>query len=80
MPDRFPRDALLVRVLAALRTLGFRDVRSGNHISMRREEPDGTLTPLTLPGHRTLRASTLRAVLRQSGIDRGEFLDAYDAA
>ena len=80
MPDRSPRDAPLVRVLAALRALGFRDVRSGNHVSVRREEPDGTVPPLTLPGHRTLKASTLRAVRRQSGIDRGEFLDAYDAA
>ena len=80
MPDRFPRDAPLARVLAALKALGVVEVRSGNHISMRREDADGTVTPLTLPGHKTLKSSTLRLILRQSRIGRAEFLDAYDAA
>jgi len=77
MPDRFPRDAPLREVLAALSALGFVLVREGNHIAMAREEPDGTRTPLTLPNHRTINGSTLRSILRQSGIGRDEFLGVY---
>lgn len=63
-----------------MKMLGFQVVRIGNHISLARHESDGTLTPLTLPGHRTLKGSTLRTILTQSGISRDEFLRAYDAA
>jgi predicted RNA binding protein YcfA (HicA-like mRNA interferase family) len=80
MSDRFPRDAPLTRVLAALGALGFVEVRGGNHVSMQRREPDGTRTPLTVPNHKTLKSSTLRAMLRQSGIERDEFLAAYGDA
>ena len=77
MSERFPRDAPLRRVLATLGALGFRVVREGNHIAMLRENDDGTRTPLTLPNHRTLKSSTLRSILRQSGIGRDEFMAAY---
>jgi predicted RNA binding protein YcfA (HicA-like mRNA interferase family) len=77
MSERFPRDSPLWHVRAALEALGFAVVREGNHISMLREEADGTRTPLTLPNHRAIRSSTLRTILRQSGISRDEFLDAY---
>ncbi len=80
MSERFPRDAPLGRVLKALRALGFEIAREGNHISMARKNQDGTQTPLTLPNHKTIKGSTLRAVLRQSGINRDEFLAAYASA
>jgi hypothetical protein len=38
-------------VIAALARLGFKLLRQGNHISMIRETPDGTNTPLTIPNH-----------------------------
>ena len=47
---------------------------------MARKNSDGTETPLTLPSHRTIKGPTLRAVLRQSGISRDEFLAAYAGA
>jgi len=77
---KFPVDAPSDRVLRALRALGFEVVRPGNHISLARTEPDGTVTPMTLPGHRTLKGSTLRTVLTQSGIARDDFLRAYQDA
>ena len=63
---RFPADAPREKVLKALAALGFRLMREGNHLSMERENEDGSKTPLTLPNHRTLRGATLRTILTQS--------------
>jgi len=52
-------------------------VREREHISMVRTNPDGTRTPLTLPNHATLKASTLRTICSQSGIPRADFTEAY---
>jgi hypothetical protein len=42
---KFPVDALIERILAALERLGFHVVRIGNHIALLRDNPDGTSTP-----------------------------------
>jgi predicted RNA binding protein YcfA (HicA-like mRNA interferase family) len=76
--SKFPVDAPLTRVISTLEVLSFRLVRRGNHIAMVRDNPDGTKTPLTMPNHRTLRASTLRTILAQVGIARDDFLKAYE--
>lgn len=75
---KFPTDAPLEQVIKALQRLGFRVVRRGNHLSMLRENADGSRTPLTLPAHQRIKSSTLRHVLTQSGISREEFLKAYE--
>jgi predicted RNA binding protein YcfA (HicA-like mRNA interferase family) len=77
---RFPADAPLSRVIKTLERLEFQIVREGNHIAMVRENPDGTRTPLTMPGHSRIKGSTLRTILTQAGIPRDEFLKAYDSS
>jgi predicted RNA binding protein YcfA (HicA-like mRNA interferase family) len=75
---RFPVDVSRTKVIRTLEKLGFRIVREGNHISMVRENSDGSRTPLTMPNHRYIKGSTLRRICTQSGISRTDFLEAYE--
>ena len=77
---KFPVNAPKRKVVKALEILGFRTVREKEHISMVRENPDGSRTPLTMPNHSKIKASTLRTICNQSGITRDEFLEAYKRA
>lgn len=74
---KFPRDAPKQRVVKALESLGFRLIREQEHIAMARDNADGTRTPLTMPNHRRIKGSTLRAICTQASISRQDFLRAY---
>jgi len=50
---KFPKDAPKQKVIKTLESLGFTIVRIGTHISMIRENPEGTKIPLTMPNHDT---------------------------
>jgi len=74
---KFPVDASKRKVIKALGHLGFRIVREREHISMERINTDGTKTPLTMPNHSKIKASTLRIICTQASISRDDFLSAY---
>jgi len=74
---KFPHDAPLTRVVKTFERMGFVVIRSGNHISMERVNPDGSKTPLTMPGHPDIKSSTLRMICTQAGISREDFIEAY---
>ncbi len=76
--SKFPIDAPNRNVVKAFKILGFHMVREGEHISMERENPDGSKTPLTMPSHPKIKASTLRTICTQAGISRDDFIKAYE--
>ena len=77
---KFPVDAPKPKVLKALGLLGFQLVREKEHVSMVRQNADGTRTPLTLPNHTHIKSSTLRTICTQARITREDFLRAYEEA
>lgn len=75
---KFPRDVPKRKAIKVFEILGFKIVKVGNHISMVRENPDGTKILLTMPNHERIKGPTLRVICRQAGIEREEFLRAYE--
>jgi len=74
---KFPKDVPKRKVIKIFENLGFIIVRIGNHISMIRDNSDGSKTPLTMPNHDRIKGPTLKTICRQSRISREEFLSVY---
>ena len=75
---KFPKDVAKRKVLEIFDNLGFKIVKIGNHISMIRDNQDGSKTPLTMPNHNRIKGSTLRTICKQIGISRQEFLNIFE--
>ena len=75
---KFPVDAPKSKAIKVLESFGFSIVREKEHISMVRQNTDGTTTPLTMPNHKLIKGSTLRSICTQSGISRDDFIAAYE--
>lgn len=74
---KFPVDVSNAKAIKTFESLGFQIIREREHISMIRNNLDGSTTPLTMPNHRHLKSSTLQAVCKQASIRREEFLQAF---
>jgi len=75
---KFPVDVPKQKAIKTFEILGFKVVKEREHIAMIRENPDGTRTPLTMPNHPRIKASTLRTICTQAGIGRDDFIKAYN--
>lgn len=63
-----------IDVVKALSKLGYViDHQTGSHMILRNEKPPHRR--LTIPNHKELSKGTLRAIIKQSGLTRDEFLD-----
>lgn len=61
------------KVCAILGRHGFIEVRRrGSHIVMQKSSPAETVT-VPVPDHAEIRIGTLQSIIRQSGVQRGEF-------
>ncbi|NLI13309.1 MAG: type II toxin-antitoxin system HicA family toxin [Peptococcaceae bacterium] len=78
MAKKLPTDTPKRKVIQSLEILGFRIVREREHLAMIRKNHDGSTTPLTMPNHPRIKASTLRTICTQAGISLDEFLKVYD--
>ena len=62
------------KVVKALNSIGYIvDHQTGSHIILRHKDPPHRR--LTVPDHKELAKGTLRAIIRQAGLTREEFLE-----
>ena len=66
-------------VVKVLSKLGYSiDHQTGSHIILRNKEPPHRR--LTVPNHKEIAKGTLRAIIRQAGLTRQEFLELLESS
>lgn len=61
------------KIIKALSKLGYEiDHQTGSHVILRHKDPP--YRRLTIPNHKELAKGTLRAIIKQSGLAKEEFL------
>ncbi len=71
---KLPRSISGQKVVKALRKLGYEiDHQTASHILLRQVEKP--YRRLTVPNHQAISIGTLRAIIRQAGLSRDEFLN-----
>ena len=73
---KFPIDMKPSRVIKALHKLGFYECRktANSHIVLKHRENGESIC---LPNHKRLKMSTVSKELRNSGVDKKEFMEYY---
>lgn len=62
-----------IKVIKALKKVGYQiDHQTGSHIILRNKDPP--YRRLTIPNHRSIAKGTLRAIIKQSGLSKLEFI------
>ncbi len=65
------------KIIKVLRTAGFEDAPKrgkGSHYALTKTDPDGTVYLVIVPEGKNIPIGTLRAIIRQAGLTRDEFL------
>ncbi|MHC4472816.1 MAG: type II toxin-antitoxin system HicA family toxin [Planctomycetota bacterium] len=68
--------------MKALRAAGFEDAPvkgKGSHVALTKAAVDGALMLVIVPDRKNVPVGTLRAIIRQSGLTREEFLGCQDS-
>lgn len=72
--SKLPRQISGAQVVKAVCRIGYTlDHQTGSHIILRQEKEP--YRRLTVPNHREISPGTLRAIIRQAGLTRDEFLE-----
>lgn len=60
-------------VIKILKANGFEDVRSGKHITFKKNDPQGKVLTTYVPHHDTVTVFVLHHIIQQTGKSRDEF-------
>ena len=74
---KFPNEVKRTKLIKILMSFGFKQIRHGRHLQMKKIVKDGENIPLTIPNKKKLSVHSVRRIIFQANISREEFLEAY---